>query len=523
MREILQSSFGRFARISVGAASLLIVAASQLSAQKSLPFSEDALVLGFGQVRTGVHGRWEFYDQVYTDAGTLVPFGSSLSFQAAGATEFQALAGNEASIRFLTGQNSFSLSLGSTEVNAVQRRASTSLVMDIGLPGRFMLSAELPLVRVETTTGIRANADVNSANVGLNPAATSASAFAADTSLANQITRARNTLNAQLAACLGSTAPECASLNARRTEAQTLATTSGTISAGIMGLASSQFAPLASSAAFATITSRIATLKNAYSGFGINSITGASISPATLPVSAAQFRDFLASSNGGNASLPSYRSVTRLGDVSVTAKFKIAERERFRGAAFGRVFFPTGGKTSSAELFPLAAGDGTTRTEAGGMGDLFIGKRISVTASGAAAIWMATDVTTRVTLPGETGPGTAALARRGSRSGFTLSITPRYAVNRWATLGATYQSTRLSAEEFSLENAGAISTWNAQRALTDHRVGAGISFSNLASSRSAGPRFPVEASFYHAQSIGGSGGQPKIFSDEIRIRIFARK
>jgi hypothetical protein len=477
--------------IAIGLATIATPVVS--TAQRSLPFSDDALVLGFGQVRTGVRGQWQFYDQVYSADGKVVPYGSAFSFAAAGSAQFPGLADGEGGIRAASGQNAFQLSLGATDVSASHRTASTSLLLDVGLPGRFMVSVEVPFVRVESTVGITANNGVtNSANVGLNPAVTSSSIFAADTALGNQIVRARTALNAQLTSCLGSTAASCATVNARRTEAQALVASSATVAAGVITIASSPFAPLSASSAQSAITARIAAMASSYREFGINTITGTTTAPATLPITAAQYRAFLESTESG--ALPSYKAFTRVGDISASAKFRIIDTERVRAAALGKIFFPTGGENLPGELLPLSAGAGTSRSQVGGIVDFFPAARVAITAAGSSEIW------------------SAQTSTAGRRTGFNFSLTPRYAFNRWMTLGAQYDTHSLGGDASS-----------GQITESGHRVGAGFSFSNLAASRTTAPRFPIEASFFHSQTISGKGLQPKIFSDEFRIRIFARK
>ncbi len=468
------------AKIVVGA---LVALPVLLQAQRSLPFSDDALVLKSGQIRTGIRGAWEFYDQVYTPDGGVASYGSRFSFANAGTTAFPALANNEIAVRSVSSQNAFTLSLGATEVQATHRSGSTSLLFDLGLPGRLMISAEVPFVRVEATARISANSQIGSANVGANPALTSAAAFAADTALGNQIARARAALNSQLTSCLGSTASQCTTINSRRSEAQALVASSASLSSGILALATSPFVPLASTTTHAAITSRIAAVAASYRDFGITTVTGTSITPAAVPITGGQYRDFLANpSYGPGGTLPAFRTLTRLGDISVAAKFRITDTDRIRAAGFGRVFFPTGGKPSPGELLPLVAGQGSSRAEVGGIADLFISKRVYMTASGSGVFGLSDS----------------------SVTGFNFALTPGYLFDRWMSLGAHYQA-------HSLGDA------------IDHRIGAGVSFSNISDSRTAGPRFPLEASFFHSQSISGSGFQPKSFSDEFRIRIFARR
>src|SRR5205085_12675986 len=94
------------------------------SAQRSLSFSDDALVLGFGQIRAGVHGGWQIYDQVYDASGNTQKYGSALSFTSAGSAQFPLVSAAEAGIRTVSGQSAFQLSFGSTDVSATHRTGS---------------------------------------------------------------------------------------------------------------------------------------------------------------------------------------------------------------------------------------------------------------------------------------------------------------------------------------------------------------------------------------------------------------
>ncbi|MFL5631186.1 MAG: hypothetical protein ACJ77T_08020, partial [Gemmatimonadaceae bacterium] len=67
------------------------------------------------------------------------------------------------------------------------------------------------------------------------------------------------------------------------------------------------------------------------------------------------------------------------------------------------------------------------------------------------------------------------------------------------------------------------STLNLETEQTEHRLGGGISFSNLFSFEEGKARLPFEVTYLHWQTVKGAGGnQPKFFTDQIQLRLYAR-
>jgi hypothetical protein len=67
------------------------------------------------------------------------------------------------------------------------------------------------------------------------------------------------------------------------------------------------------------------------------------------------------------------------------------------------------------------------------------------------------------------------------------------------------------------------STLDLETEQTEHRLGGGISFSNLYSFEQGKAKLPFEVTYLHWQTMGGSGGnQPKFFTDQIQLRLYAR-
>jgi hypothetical protein len=57
----------------------------------------------------------------------------------------------------------------------------------------------------------------------------------------------------------------------------------------------------------------------------------------------------------------------------------------------------------------------------------------------------------------------------------------------------------------------------------EHRLGGGLSFSNIYSFEQGKAKVPFEVTYLHWQTVNGSGGnQPKFFTDQVQIRLYAR-
>jgi hypothetical protein len=66
-------------------------------------------------------------------------------------------------------------------------------------------------------------------------------------------------------------------------------------------------------------------------------------------------------------------------------------------------------------------------------------------------------------------------------------------------------------------------TLDLETAQTEHRLGGGISFSNLYSFEEGKAKVPFEVQYLHWQTVKGAGGnQPKFFTDQVQLRLYAR-
>ena len=67
------------------------------------------------------------------------------------------------------------------------------------------------------------------------------------------------------------------------------------------------------------------------------------------------------------------------------------------------------------------------------------------------------------------------------------------------------------------------STLDLETETTEHRLGGGLSFSNIYSFEQGKAKIPFEVTYLHWQTVNGSGGnQPKFFTDQVQLRLYAR-
>jgi hypothetical protein len=66
------------------------------------------------------------------------------------------------------------------------------------------------------------------------------------------------------------------------------------------------------------------------------------------------------------------------------------------------------------------------------------------------------------------------------------------------------------------------STLNLETEQKEHRLGGGISFSNLFAFEQKKARIPFEVTYLHWQTVKGTGNVPKAFSDQIQLRLYTR-
>jgi hypothetical protein len=106
-----------------------------------------------------------------------------------------------------------------------------------------------------------------------------------------------------------------------------------------------------------------------------------------------------------------------------------------------------------------------------------------------------------------------------------VEATPRWVINNFLALSAQYLYRHKAQDEYTANDANStadLSVLSEGTTLTEQRIGGGISFSNLRAVNEGQAHIPFEVSYLHFQTVSGSNGNvPKVFGDQIRIRLYA--
>lgn len=501
----------------------LLLAASPLPAQLTSPIGPEASIVRPGMIRAGVTANW---------ANGFSQTGQSLTAASLGSPAFPRLLGVESATRRLSGSPAFSIDLGTSSFRADQTTATTTAQLELGIANRFSVYLGVPLVRTRSDVGF--NLASGTGSFGANPALSVAAAFNSDTVTINRLARARTQLSSLLASCLGSTAPQCSDVNARRTTATTLVGSASDAGADLTTVfLGSPVVPRSGSGVASAINGRLSSLATEFASFGVGFVPG-QLATAAAPLTAAELSAFLEAGALGDPLNP-LRSAdnTTIGDVDVEIRYQLLDgigpvatgsrRRAIRAVASAAVRLPTGGRGSASDLAFLENDAGQTDITGGIAADFLLTPRFWVSAGAAYTNQLSHSTTLRViptggavTLP----TLSTELVDRDPGNIIAFGITPRFSFGGFLTAVASYGfrsrgEDRITATGSTPPLAGT--------ARTDHAIGAGFSYANFGTAGKAQPRFPVEASFLHSRlSASGGDAGPRRSSDEIRVRIYTR-
>jgi hypothetical protein len=543
----------------LAAFALLAASARPAEAQRVLGPGDDAAVLPSGVFRFRILDQWTSFDQRYGKDtpgfanGSLEPLGVDFTLDTIGVRVFPNLASLQSGLRSLTGLSTFGVTLGNTVVKLRDRVTAIPFVFEAGLSKRFSIGIQVPYIETETNSFFNANTTGNNGNVGFNPALASPAAFAQDTSLVNQFGRAAAALSASLAACSGSSSAQCAGLNANRASANGLIAASAAFAGGISQIyTGSPFVPITSTDAQLAIEARVAAFKAAYQSFGVAAISGTGPFAAQNRLTITDAQKILTDPKFGIVAAPlSTVRRSHLGDIDVGGKFSILDsfggdtEKRMspqglnvRLAVGGIVRFPTGQIESPDNFIDIGTGKKAFALEGRIFSDVLIGSHFWESFVIRLNHPLADKETMRIIdLPNlELAP----LYRRQQVNralGNTLEFetSPRWVVNDFFALSGQYIYRHHSQDHYTgsfaipaaVTGFGDITinaaTLNLETEQTESRFGGGLSFSNLYSFEQGKARIPFEVTFLHQQTVSGSGGnQPKFFTDQIQLRLYAR-
>jgi hypothetical protein len=567
MRRLLVS-------VSTVALAFTAIFANAAGAQRVLGVGDDALVLPRGVFRFRTLGNWTWFNERYgkdtpgrTDAA-LEPLGIDFTLDTIGVKQFPNLATIQAGLQQLTGNPIWLATLGNTVVNLRDRVAAFPLVFEAGLSKRFSVGIQVPYVRTQTTAFFNANTRGNQGNLGFNPALAVEAAATQNATMLAQFTTAANTLEGALAACLSNpgASPSCPLLLANQVNATALIAKSRAFAGGAVGpvggafspnggvYTTSPFVPIVGTDAQLAIEARVQAFKALYSSFlgAGNPITtnGPFASQNRLTLRDAQ--RILTEPAFGIAANP-LESVTRshLGDIDIGGKFSVFDSFgrstearmtpkglNFRSAVGVTFRLPTAQIESPDNFIDVGTGRKAMTVEGRWFGDLLLGSRFWESFIVRFNKPFSDDQEMRITdLPNEE---LAPLYRKQTvhrqlGTTFEFETAPRIVVNDFVALSGWYMYRNKKQDNYTgtFTIPAAVTgfsditidaaTLDLETAQTEHRVGGGISFSNLYSFQQGKAKVPFEVQYLHWQTVKGAGGtQPKYFADQVQLRLYAR-
>lgn len=537
------------------------------SAQRVLGIGDDALVLPRGAFRFRTLGQWTSFNERYgfdtpgRPAGALEPLGVDFTLDTIGVKQFPNLGSLQAGLQLLTGNPNWIPTLGNTAVTLRDRVAAFPFILEAGLSRRLSVGVQVPYIVTQSAVTLNVNTGRIEGNLGFNPAqAGFTPAVTQNTTMLTQFTTAANTLEAQLAFCQANPggSPSCPALNANRVNAQSLIANSRAFAGGTVGATgvytTSPFVPIVGTDAQLAIEARVAAFRALYQQFGVTSITASTTGPFAsqnrLTVNDAQ--SILTDPAFGLVADP--LTTTRrshLGDIDIGGKFSVYDSFggstaarmsprglNFRTAIGGIIRLPTGQIESPNNFIDVGTGRGAMAIEGRWFGDILVGSRFWQSFIVRFNRPFADEQEMRITdLPNEQ---LVPVYRRQAverQLGSTLEFetSPRIVVNDFFAISGHYVYRHKGQDHYKgtfvipaattgfADVTLDASTLDLETETREHRLGGGVSFSNLYSFEQRKARLPFEVTYLHWQTTKGSGGnQPKFFTDQIQLRLYAR-
>jgi hypothetical protein len=305
---------------------------SLLAAQRVLGPGDDAWPLPAGVIRVGLATRFVVGDEWFDARGQRDPLGAWLTRSAITATTFPGLVAAERSIRDVTGDPAFSLSLGGVSADVRRQVQVVPLELALGLTSRLTLRVMAPLVGVEHQTNWRSSA--TGATVGANPALSGTGTLAQHTSLVSALQSSATAIDALADGCAADATSDarCGLVLSEITQVRSLASATRTFGdaigrtyGGAAGITPGAFVPLATTDAHAQVGTAITALRDAYARYGETGIDPTlGVVGAATPLTVADLHALLEDADGAYALGPwGRRYLQGWGDIDVGLWYRL--------------------------------------------------------------------------------------------------------------------------------------------------------------------------------------------------------
>lgn len=530
------------------------------AAQRVLGVQDDALVLPRGVFRVRVLSQWTTFNERYgkdtpgRPDGALEPLAIDFNLDTVGTTQFGSLTAVQLGLRQLTGNNDFVLSLGKTVVDADVTVRAIPLVLEAGITERISLGVLMPFVKTENRIGFAVNPAGREGNVGFNPALGDANAAAANAALKTEFDQAAAQLTATLAFCQANPgAGSCPQINAQRAQLLALIAGANQFAGGFASLfGSSPFVPIVGSNAALALNARVAFFDTSFTRAGVTAITRTGPIAAQSQLSVEDAQRILTDPLFGVAA-QRLETVERssLGDIEVGLKFIVIDPFKgstdarmnpkgfnYRTSLTGVVRLPTGKRDAPNNFVDVGTGNEQTDIEGRWIQDFLVGNNFWASLIFRYVVQLADEKTMRIT---EAPNRTLAASFRQQKVDrdlgdfYEIEANPRWVFNDYFALTGHYFYRRKQADAYkgvfqipgSITGFGDLTvdarTLNGETEAREHRFGGGAAFSTLKSYQEKRSKIPVEVTFFHFQTTRGQGGNvPKLFSDQLQVRLYAR-
>ena len=526
-------------------------------AQRVLGVGDDATVLPRGVFRLQTLAQWTTFNERYGPNGSLEPLGVDFTLDTLGVKQFPNLASLQAGIQQVTGNPNWNATLGNSLLDLRDRVSTFPFLFEVGLSKRLSLSVQVPYVSTQSMAFFNVNTTGTEGNLGFNPGLGSSAAMTQNAALLAQFTADSTSLKNALDNCAANPASSgCAQLNAQSTNAQALIGSAQIFARGVNSIyATSLFVPIAGTDAQRALEDRVAAFKAEYAAFAAYGVapitsTGPFASQTRLTLLDAQ-RILSDSAFGIVADSLTSTAHAHIGDIDIGGKFLVYDSFggatgartsphglNFRTAVGGIFRLPTGRVESPNNFIDVGTGRGAKAVEGRWFSDLLIGSHFWQSFVLRYNKPFADDQEMRITdLPNEV---LAPLYRRQMvhrqlGAAFEFETTPRIVVNDFFSISGQYVYRHKAQDHYTgtftvpaaITGIGDItldaSTLDLETETWEHRAGGGVSFSNLYSFEQGKASVPFEVTYLHWQTVRGAGGnQPKFFTDQIQLRLYAR-
>lgn len=545
----------RLLRVTIAAVACLHAAwASELRAQSGLSHTDDAIPIPGGWFRFSVGNAWTRYESRFGENGAIRALGEDLSTDSLGARQLPLLAPIEGALQTLTKDPAQRLTFGRLDVRSDARIVTTPFALEYGITRRLTFGVMIPLVQTRRSAQVRVNQratgdTTKTSNVGVLAATDRQAQATLNAKLVADLTKAAASLTALLTRCAqNSAAAECNPIRGREADASDAAKratdfASAVVSAYGITEATAVIAPLQGSALATSIESQRAALQTKLASYVPGTVIG------TLPTATTEFSyvdlqgqfgspGLLKGPYGGG--LDSIATTDRIGvgDIELRARVLLLDHSQrdslpMRGIAYrlavgGIVRFATSRPDSATDLLDIGTGDGAGAEVRTAL-DLSTG-RVGATIAGRFAKSFAR--TQKIALLGNPSGGfpypVFGEVSRTAGDVVGLDVIPRYFISDWLAFEGEYGFERTGAATISggtespCSSCIALANSVLPTEVTVQRAGAGVRYSTVDAFLRGRARYPIEVSYRHLETITGDAGAPKLFRDQIQLRIYYR-